>query len=655
MAIEPTFTVDKNAQARIIAHAKSVIVKQQQFTELRTKMEVIDQAYARYKAAEASGDMNDGVDSVGSVSCGNVFEQDNITAPIVVSQVDSTVAYLADVFLSGSPIFPVVSSPRNKKAAEALETLIDDHAQLGGYIRQLLMMFKDGAKYNLSALEVDWSSIEQFSVLNDFTSDNMTSTKKATKYFNRLKRIDLYNTIWDYNVAPGDMAAEGDYAGYIEIISKTKLKRLTNKLSNEKKALNVTEAMESFKKIAPSGSAESTNYKQHPTISKYVSPNSRHAGVNWDVYLGLAPAQTGKKLANMYDGSYYEKFVLYARILPSDFGIKAPMENTPQIWKFTIINMSTVIEATRIISAFDYLPILMGQPLEDGLGYQTQSIAEGSIPFQEGASTLYNIRFAAARRAVSDRALYNPDLINPSDINSKAAAPKIPVRLKSLSNLGLEAAYRQIPFDMRGTETTINDAREMVGFSQELSGLNGPQRGQFQKGNKSVQEWNDTIGGSDNRLRLPALMYECQVFAPLKQIIALNIFQYGENATIISQKSGEEVTIDIAELRSVVLSFRIADGYTPKSKIASVEMLTNGMNMIMNSPMLQQAYGDKITQMFAHLMQLGGVRGLEEYSPKQPDAVAPPNLQAAALQLPGQPAPVVSEVSAPGMPATPLV
>lgn len=644
MAASDLYSVNKEAQKRIISFAQSILARKASFTEIQSKMEVIDVAYARYTASQTMEQGLDatGTDVHGTVSCGDVFAGDNIVAPIVVSQVDTMVAYLADIFLSGYPIFPVVSSPNKRKGAEQLETLLDDHAQLGGYMRQLLLMLKDGVKYNLSAIEVEWSSIEQFYIIDDLKAANQRSVKRSPKSFNRLKRLDPYNTVWDYSVSAGDVATEGDYAGYLEVISKTKLKRLTNKLSIENKGLNITEALDSWNLINNSALALG-NVVMHPTISKYVTPRKVGGNVNWNVYLG-AENKNKKEMVNLNDGSNYEKFVLYARILPSDFGIKAPSANTPQIWKFTIINMSVVIEAERIVSAYDTLPILMASPMEDGLGYQTQSIAEGSIPFQEAATTLFNIRFAAARRAVSDRALYNVDLINPSDVNNKAPAAKIPVRLKALSNLGLEGAYKQIPFDMRGTETTISDARTIVGFSQELSGINGPQQGQFQKGNKSVTEWQDTIGGSDNRLRLPAMLYECQVFTPMKQIMVLNIFQYGEDTKVVSQKTGEVVEVNIDELRSNVLTFRLADGYSPKSKLASVETLTAGMNMIMNSPVLQQAYGAMLPSVFAHMMQLGGVRDLEQYAPQSQQApvataVTDQSLQTAAAS------PIVPPVS----------
>lgn len=73
--------------------------------------------------------------------------------------------------------------------------------------------------------------------------------------------------------------------------------------------------------------------------------------------------------------------------------------------------------------------------------------------------------------------------------------------------------------------------------------------------------------------------------------------------------------IKIDELRKQVMSFRVADGYTPKSKLASTDMLTQGMTLLMNSPILQQSFGAMLPQMWAHMMSLGGVKGLDEYTP----------------------------------------
>lgn len=624
-----TMPHSKETYKLLIDFSQRILTEHGKFSSYRDKMEVIDRAYARYRRSfnsitgVAEGQ---GIDAA-TVSVG-VMDLPSTTPPVVISQVDSMVGYLSEVFLSGSPMFPVVSSPSNSKYAEQLETLLDDHAILGGYARQILLFLRDGVKYNFSALETDWSAIDQYTIIDEVLTPGTQSVKKTPTSYTKLRRLDPYNTVWDYNVAPGDVASEGDYAGYIEVLSRTKLKRKLQRLASQGKAFNIKEALESGSTSSSGGLGIGVNgYRIHPQVSDYISARRPESSINWFAYFGGSDDLEIKS-------DNFEVFTFYARILPSEFSINSPAPNTVQIWKVTTVNRQVVVQAERIISAYDYLPILFGQPLEDGLGYQTQSIAEGNVPFQQAASTLFNIAFNSARRAVSDRALYNPAVIKPSDINSPVPAPKIPVKVNSLSGeFKIQDAYHQIPFDARGTEGAIQSGIQIVGFGKELSGLNNPQQGQFQKGNKSVVEWNDTMGGSDARLRLPALTLEHQFFQPLKNILKLNIFQYGEDAELVSQKNGKEVKVDIAELRQKVLAFRLADGYTPKSKLAGTDTLNVAMQMISQSPILQQSYGAMLPKIFSHLMQLQGIRGLEEYTP---DASAPVGGQQQQAPVEGQ-------------------
>lgn len=611
--IQPSDVVGKvgklstEAQKAVVEFISNLVTANKQDSGLQNKMDAIDVAYARYKEEAALRGTN-GVDiRVANAGCGNAFDDDDITPPIVVSQVDSYVAYLADVFLSGTPLFPVVSNPSNKKYAEQLETLLDDHAALGGYARQFLLFLRDGIKYNYSAIEASWDDVEQFTVTGDFESGTGKKVDRSRQAFTRVKRLNPRNIIRDQSVDIGDISEHGDYAGYVELLSKMKLKRLLNKLTKENKVYNADHAMGS---PGSSSTAPLGNYRDNPLISKYV--NNTTNGMNWDAWFGDSSTK-GNRVKSY--GSSFELITVYARIMPSDLAISAPQKNTPQIWKFRVINGATLISAERIISAYDFLPILFGQPMEDGMGLQTQSVGEGAMPIQAGASTLFNIRFAAARRAVSDRALYVSELISSADVNAKGPAPKIPVRLSILSNKSLDSAYKSIPFESRGLETVMQDAQTITAFGQQLSGINKPREGQFQKGNKSVTEWNDTMAGSDNRMRLPALVLEAQVFAPFKSIAVLNIFQYGQDAVLVSQRTGDVMKINIDELRKQVLAFRVADGYTPKSKLASTDAIGGIMQLISTSPILQQAYGAMLPAMVAHLAQLQGIKGMEEYDP----------------------------------------
>lgn len=623
------------AQANVIQFISGVMMQNKQHTGFQAKMDAIDVAYARYKEASVnSNGFVDGKDVRGNVPCGNVFDDDDVTPPIVVSQVDAYVAYFAEVFLSGVPMFPVVSSPRNKKQAEQLETLLDDHAQLGAYPLQLLQFITDGTKYNFSGLECSWESIDQFSIAADFSMKGQKVTKGAT-YFNELKRLDPRNILRDLSVDPIDASTEGDFIGYVERFSKMRMKKLVNKLIKERKAYNGDKIV--VRNNGEPGTALSGNYRARPIVNSYI--NAETVGNNatdWNSWFG--DDKDGTSRVSSY-GTKYELCTIYVRLMPSDFGIQAPQKNTPQIWKFRIVNNSMVLSAERVISAYDVLPILIGAPMQDGMGMQTKAIGESGMPFQKAASTLYNIRFAAARRAVSDRALYRSDVISSNDANARGPAPKIPVKMSILTNKTLDDVYRAIPFESKGLETVMTDAETITRFGDTLLGINKPMKGEFQKGNKSVQEWNDTTAGGDSRMRLRALVYEYAVFVPLRSMMTLNIYMNGQDCAVASQKTGEVINVNLDELRKSVLSFRLGDGYTPKSKLASVEAIAGGLQLLATSPILQQAYGTSLPGMFAHLMALQGVKGLEEYNPA--------NLQQPTAQIPGMPVAQVPALAPP--------
>lgn len=364
---QPTVVkLSKETQTNFVTYAQAILTAHRQKEQIFNKMEVIDMAYARYQEFQDT-------DTACKVNC-NIFETDKIVAPIVISQVDSLVAYLADVFLSGTPLFPVVSTPARRKWAEQLETLVDDHAELGGYVRQLLLHFRDAVKYNFAGIEANWECVEEFSALTSYLEESTQTAKKAEKYYTALTRLDPYNTIWDDTVAPADVAKEGDYAGYVGVLSKIKLKKLINQLSRAKEAINATEAL----KTIGQGTAETTNYRQHPQVSEYITARKPRDTVDWVSYI------TGTKAAYRRGGAEnYEKVVLYVRVLPSEFGIPSPNPNTHQIWKLILINGTVLLHAKRIISAYDNLPIYFSQPQEDGLLYQTKSLAESQIPIKK--------------------------------------------------------------------------------------------------------------------------------------------------------------------------------------------------------------------------------------------------------------------------------
>ncbi len=605
-------------------YLKQVLSTHKQYTDLRNKLTAIDLAYYRYLETSKSplnpGSQPTGVDesAANTICCAT---DSDIQVPVVISQVGSFVGYLAEVYLSGYPLFPVLSDPKDKEKAELLESIIDTHSIIGGYGRQFLKSFFDGIKYNFMPIENSWEGIEQYNVVEDALKprDAQQLASSEEKY-TAIRRWCPYNTVWDFRVNPADVAAHGEFIGHIDLVSRIPLKTFINKHSTTNTLYNISKL--STSRLVKDGS----HWHALPQVNRYVTQGAAKSkqGFDWDQWMNTGrPGSNGLDDKRLHNG-VYERFTCYARIIPSEFGMMSvPRPNSPCIWKFIMLNSEHLIHACPIYSAYDLLPGMIGQPLEDSFGVQTESIGEGQIPMQESATKLFSIRFNSARRSLSDRAIFDPMMLNESDVNAPTAAPKIPLRVSGLNDKTIENAYRQIPFDNRGTDGLIGDVRNILEMANMLSGLNKPFQGQFQKGNKSVKEWDDTMSGADTRLRLPALMTEMQIFVPIKNQLKLNIFQHGVQGIYQNKSTGAAYEVDakkMKELRDAVMSFRIADGFTPKSKQASTAFLNELVMLISNSPLLQQQMGPMLPMMIGHLAQLGGVRGLDQYIPQQPAA-----------------------------------
>jgi hypothetical protein len=415
--------------------------------------------------------------------------------------------------------------------------------------------------------------------------------------------MDMYNTFFDTRVAPAEVHNKGEFAGYVELLSRMELKRYINSLPN-KMINNVNAAFNSG--IGGAGDNASTYGYYTPELNpEALFSKSPQEAFDWISWVGIQ--QTASKAAH---SNSYEKKTIYARIIPSDFNIIVPSRNTPQIWKFVVINNSVLLYAERQTNAHDYLPIVFGQPLEDGLRFQTKSYSKNLEGFQDIASSLWNERLASARRRLTDRGLYNPLLVRSEDINSPEPNAKIPIR-SSMYGRKLEDAYMPIPFHDENAQFFTQEAQMIYGFSQIVSGKNNPALGQFQKGNKNNPEWEQTMENANSRDQGIARFMEDQTFTPVKEILKLNILQYQPSGEIYNTTEQQQVKVDPLTLRKVALAFKVADGLLPIQKEMHSDELAVSFQTIQATPQLQAGYN--IVPMFTYIMKQRGLEGLEEF------------------------------------------
>ena len=319
------------------------------------------------------------------------------------------------------------------------------------------------------------------------------------------------------------------------------------------------------------------------------------AAVNWMSWAGLANNKTNIDFKNTYF-----RTTLYARIVPADFGISSPAAHVPQIWKFIIINHQVLIYAERQTNAHDLLPILFIQPNEDGLGYQTKSLARNSEPFQSVGSALINSAIQARRRSISDRGLYDPTRVDAKHINNESASAKIPVKPAAYGkNLG--EAYYPIPFRDEQSQQAMSDLQQMYRMNEMAIGQNQAQMGQFVKGNKTLMEYQDVMSNANGRSQAISILLETQFFSPLKELLKINILQYQQATEVFSREVEQVIPIEPVMLRQAVLAFKISDGLVPASKQMNTEAFQSAVQTIAAVPQLASSFN--LGPMFTYLFK----------------------------------------------------
>ena len=560
----------------------------------RSRLEHIDRAYMRELDLT-----QENLDAKSANASGDADRIQNITVPVVKTQVETATEYQASVFLTGHPIFGVVSDPQWIDQAVQMETILEDQSIRGGWVRELSMFFRDGFKYNFAPLEVDWSDEVTYAVETDLQVDKDRGLPKEVIWSgNRLRRLDPYNTFVDKKVPASEIYKRGEYAGFTEFMSRIELKDFISRLP-DKIIANIVPAFESGMGAATGAKdAGAMNY-YIPSVNPLIAEEDNKRGsTNWMKWAGLSDYRK-----NIEYKDAYEVTTTYCRILPSEFNLKVPNSNTPQIYKLILVNHEHIIYAERQTNAHNYLPILIGQPAEDGLSYQTKSLATDALPFQHVTSAYMNSIMASRRRAISDRVLYDPSRIDRAHINSANPSAKIPIRPSAYGKAVSDAVY-QFPYREDQAAQSMQQIQMLMGLSNNLAGQNQASQGQFVKGNKTLHEFESVMQNANGKDQVVSMLLESQCFTPLKHILKINILQFQAGVTVYNRDQRREVKVDPVALRKAVLEFRISDGLIPASKIINAEGFSTALQVIGSSPQIAQSYN--IGPMFSYLMKTQG-------------------------------------------------
>lgn len=600
--------VPEDVQKSIVQYQRNCWTYYISLWDMRAKLTQNDLAYQREKDLTAEQ-----AKARRANQYGDSTKYQNYTVPIVMPAVEAAVTYQTSVYLQGTPIFGVVSDAANQDQATAMETVIDDQARKGGWTRELIMTFRDAFKHNISFVEVDWKRQVSAAVESDITFAGGAQGKPVEVIWqgNRIRRLDPYNVFFDTRVSPSKLSEYGEFAGFTELMSRVRLKAFLNelptKLSNNEKPAFETGL----------GGAGFQMYMIPNINPDSLQPGRTYTDFDWYSWAGISEANPFTDARINYRGAY-EVTTLYARIMPSDFNNwKVPAPNTPQIWKFIIVNSQVLVYAERQTNAHNRLPIMCCVPYDDGLDYQTKSLLDNIKPVQEISTAMINSALASRRRAISDRGLYDPSRVSEANINSANPSAKIPVK-PAAYGLPLNEAYYPIPFNDNQSGVIFQEIGQLAQYANQITGQNPARQGQFVKGNKTLHEFDTIMANANSRDQMVALLMEDQFFTPLKEILKINILQYQAGTQLFNSTQKQTVTVDPLALRKTVMAFKVSDGLTPTDRLISSDALQSAFQVMAQAPTIGQDYN--MPDMFAYLMSTQGA-DLKQFK-KDPNQVA---------------------------------
>lgn len=612
MAGATALIIPKKSQDAILEFSRQCYNLLNSQWNIRNQLENVDRAYMREKDLTKTQWRAKLANRYGDPT-----KFQNVVVPVVLPAVEAAVTYQSSVFLTGQPMFAWVGDAADESAALMYQAITEENQTRGGWVQELMMFFRDGFKYNLAAIEVTWdrqvtAAIETAPIASG-AGANGSMPKEVIWEGNCIKRWDPYNSFWDTRVLPTEMPTKGEFCGHTEMYSRIALKKLFAELP-DKMVSNIQPAFQSGlgSPSAGGGWTGGMNSFYIPSLNPDASiVRDPRAGPDWMAWAGLLDRPAGEMIYR----NLYEVTTIYARIIPQDFLLRVPAANTPQVWKFIIVNHQVLVYCERQTNAHNLIPVLFGQPNNDGLGYQTKSLATNAIPFQDIASALVNSAMAAKRRAIGDRGIYNPLLISAEHINNDSPVAKIPMRPGAYGKLPNEAYY-PIPFRDDQSASSFQEMTQMISMANTVNGQNAAKQGQFTKGNRTQAEYENIMANANGRDQITSMLLEAQVFTPMKQILKINTMQYQAGISLYSPAQQKVVKVDPVALRKSFVAFRISDGLTPTDKLISADAFQSAIQALGQSPQLGAGYN--LAPAFSYLMKTQNVDLTEfEKSPQQ--------------------------------------
>jgi len=551
--ITPTITISELQHGHLLNHLMSrVELGHEAMKTSRDKFEWIDKELAGYLRRDADDSKRERDNKAGK----GVKPTDAVIG-LIVSQLDEALTFLSTVLSPEEGIYTATAPKDKQKTAKGFSTLMNKNAEKFSHFTEIMRGLLNGMKYNFGGWEVDW--VEKFGnkIKNDSIGQAEVIPNEVVYSGNTHDAFDPYNFGYDPSVEPTKLADDGEF--YYTI--KMKREFSITKAEQNKTYFNINHA----KTVQNTGT---TYYTERPDIR--ADEFNASYKTSW---IGILSMGQGKEISQGH-----EEITITAWISPKKMALGKKEEF--ELWRFVILNGTTVVRGVRLNNAHGQLPVGITTPIDDQFFPQTKSYAELLVPYQRFASFQLNMHQRSSRKKLGGFTVFNQRLLpGLADENADMMGGKFGFD-SSDPDFDVKKAIWQSN-DGPETSGTLQDIERMDNLMQKilptdlLKQVAGLERAtQYQAA--------ATVQGANRRNLKIARTIDQQALSPLRFMQMYNILEFQQAISILDEK-GIMIEIDPKEFRDTELEFEVHAGLRGLDKLSLVINIKEVLNSILQN------------------------------------------------------------------------
>lgn len=527
-----------------------------------------------------------------------MYQAAPVVVPVAGPITDTATAALVNIFLATPEIFPIAQQPNKEAVVESFNALLRRFATSFKWRANLTEAIAKGVRHNITAVEVGWKRRTVKKLTNELSAAGELVTKDVAEEGFAIQALDINNTFWDLSVYPEQVSEAGDYAGYVKRATVVQLVSLLKELDSP--------LLKDLEDIVNSGGVSSL-YREPYSPNK--SSGSR--AVDWSEVFRDKWQQPKLGTSNTH-----EVLTMYLRTVPAAFGLRSTKASEDVVvWKVVVINGKWLAHIEELQNAHGLIPILLCRPSAHDPAADSASLTSELAPYQRMATALWSAELVALKRASRQRLLYDPSkLSNPEDLNVEDGDAHIAVKGAAIG-VALEQIVKPVPVNSPPLGVGLQEAAQITQMANLVGGQNQVAQGAFVKGNKTNDQFRQTVAGTAARTQLLAIRFEDAFMGRIREILASDLLQFQKAVTIFDPQSKKAIQVDPTTMREVAVSFEVADGLVPVNDKVTPELIATVFQTVIANPQVASTFNTE--DLVTHLLAQMGVRGLGAFKKSQ--------------------------------------